>query len=65
MLRLYLNPEQPPGSTETRSPAVSTGTCSAAMNFRTSSAALSVRMSWNSVVCACWSCSCSLGDPQS
>src|SRR2546426_1138939 len=42
MLRLYLNPEQPPGSTPTRRPAVSGDTCSSAMNLRTSAAALSV-----------------------
>src|SRR5437899_7951469 len=45
MLRLYLNPEQPPGSTPTRRPAVSGATCSSAMNFRTSAAALSVTVS--------------------
>src|SRR5436190_18267637 len=45
MLRLYLNPEQPPGSTPTRRPAVSGDTCSSAMNFLTSAAAWSVTVS--------------------
>src|SRR5207248_9628087 len=45
MLRLYLNPEQPPGNTPTRRPAVSGATCSSAMNFLTSAAALSVTVS--------------------
>jgi len=44
MLRLYLNPEQPPGSTLTRSPPLSTATLSAAMNLRTSSVAWGVRV---------------------
>src|SRR5678815_4164902 len=39
----YLKPEQPPGNTLTRSPAVSTGTFSAAMNFCTSATAASER----------------------
>src|SRR5690242_2879803 len=45
MLKLYRNPEQPPGSTPTRRPAVSGDTCSSAMNFLTSAAALSVTVS--------------------
>jgi len=43
MFRLYLKPEQPPGSTLTRRPADSAGTCSWVMNFWTSSAARLVR----------------------
>src|SRR2546422_1080483 len=42
MFKLYLNPEQPPGSTAMRSPAVSGETFSSAMNFLTSTAAGSV-----------------------
>ena len=42
MLSEYLNPEQPPGSTDTRSPPASVETFSAAMNLRTSAAAWSV-----------------------
>src|SRR2546425_4335989 len=42
MLRLYLKPEHPPGSTAMRSPAVSGETFSSAMNFLTSTAACSV-----------------------
>src|SRR5207248_11378421 len=45
MLRLYLKPEHPPGSTPIRSPAVSGETFSSAMNLRTSTAAWSVRVS--------------------
>src|SRR5688500_12252620 len=55
MLRLYLNPEHPPGSTLTRSPAVSTGTCSWVMNFTTSSAARPVRFTVSPPDGACWS----------
>src|SRR6266571_1714056 len=41
-LRLYLKPEQPPGSTATRSPTDSGAACSSARNLRTSSPARSV-----------------------
>src|SRR6266480_2992560 len=51
MFRLYLNPEQPPGITPTRSPAVSRGTFSSARNFFTSAAARSVRVRVTVVVC--------------
>src|SRR6185503_19125860 len=44
-LRLYLKPEQPPGSTATRRPTVSGAACSSAKNLRTSSPARSVSVS--------------------
>src|SRR5882762_8061498 len=44
-LRLYLKPEQPPGSTATRNPTVSGVACSSVKNLRTSSPARSVRVS--------------------
>src|SRR5258705_1467922 len=51
MLKLYLNPEQPPGSTAMRSPAVSGETFSSAMNFLTSTAAGSVTVRVMGLVC--------------
>src|SRR6266508_3862632 len=51
MLKLYLNPEQPPGSTAMRSPAVSGATFSSAMNFLTSTAAGSVTVRVMGLVC--------------
>jgi hypothetical protein len=42
MFRLYWKPEQPPGTTRTRSPEVSGNPSSLAMNFLISAAAVSV-----------------------
>src|SRR6185436_4628322 len=55
IFRLYLNPEQPPGSTLTRRPAESGWTFSASMNLSTSSTARGVRTTWMPL--AVWVCS--------
>src|ERR1043166_423303 len=52
MLRLYLKPEQPPGSTLTRRPASAGLSCSVSMNLSTSSTALGVKTIWMPVLCS-------------